>query len=341
MNELEKMCSEVRPIDPDVLANGRRRLQAAAIKNERARRPRLLLTGAAAVTGVTVAVAVAVTASSHGGAGGGHPVEATRLSARQVLLAAASTAARQPATTGRYWHTVDHMRAYYPINARTGGYTVVDVERQEEWTPVVAGGSDKTIRQDLGFHPVSAADTAAWRRAGAPRTLQAGGQTLSVKPGPPAQVQLLSQVDQIPASLPSDPARLKAVLLKTDINAGQSIANRLFYLTATLFAGPPRPPAVRAAAFKMLAYAPGITRFGTVDDGEGHAGTAVGFIDKGPGKNGRGHGSGADRIIFDSSTSELLGYSSVVVVPMIPGEHPGDPVDSTTVVSQGWTNSRP
>jgi hypothetical protein len=108
MNELKNMCTQVRPPEPRTLAEGRRRLTAAARGEKRthARRPRTAWTvGIATATGVAVAAGVVAVASTGNGpthtggptGGASGPVGEVRLvSATQVLDFAATAARQQP-----------------------------------------------------------------------------------------------------------------------------------------------------------------------------------------------------------------------------------------------------
>ena len=106
-----------------------------------------------------------------------HPVHATpstsstaapkvTLSAREVLLAAAENADRQPDRTAAYWHTASVSRTLY--KAVDGGYLVWDRSRIEGWTPRATGTDQWSSTQSLDARPATEADEAAWRQAGSP-----------------------------------------------------------------------------------------------------------------------------------------------------------------------------
>lgn len=141
----------------------------------------LVATAAATVVGVATLGGTAPAAP-------GHPAQAksVELSARTILLTAAERAAAEP--MGRYWR-VDTMGGQsYHTGPATGGYTVVGYSTEDSsWRALSESDTDMTYDRDLGAHPLTAADKAAWEKAGSPSTWKVWSNDhyamLSTKPG--------------------------------------------------------------------------------------------------------------------------------------------------------------
>ncbi|MFB4318086.1 hypothetical protein [Actinomadura sp. 21ATH] len=122
--------------------------------------------------------------------GGGGPAEPRPgggdASARSLLLAAAEQAAKEPA--GRYWRVQTIDGQAYRVGKGPDGYTVLGYQSQwDRWTARSAADPDVLYARDLGARPLTMADAAAWRKAGAPRTMRVWSNdhwaTLSTVPG--------------------------------------------------------------------------------------------------------------------------------------------------------------
>ncbi|GAA4631654.1 CU044_5270 family protein [Actinoallomurus vinaceus] len=293
-----------------------------------------------------VAAAVAVALSGTPAPSSDRPGRATDLSARGILLTAATSAAGRPVETGRYWHVSIRSRLYVSVGSGRGRYTVVSETRDERWNPSARGVQGVLISQPLGFRPAGPADAAAWRRAGSPQSVPIRNDRLSAKPGP-AQVSSGESMNPLGRTatlrdvqaLPTDPAKLKARLLQagTSVTSDDSEPVRVFIIATALLRYMPLTPAVRAATFRVLADLPGITKVGKLKDGEGRVGTAVAMVGH---KNG---GTYQERLILDLSTGRVLGDSVVVVTPApsstaLPA---GALSGSNTVIAQNWTDTAP
>ncbi|WP_433181419.1 CU044_5270 family protein [Actinoallomurus sp. CA-150999] len=172
MDELQMLrqaLPEAQGPSPEVVATGR----ALLTSNQNAVRPggrrgrRVWMAGLAA-TAVGAAALVAVF-------GVGGPADRSSkdqpMSARQILLAAATTSEGRPSTTGRYWHaeirnvpepvTVEHGRIRYRL-AMTVDQTNVWIARSPKDLSWYLQGGDPT------FTAPTPADAAAWRRDGSP-----------------------------------------------------------------------------------------------------------------------------------------------------------------------------
>jgi hypothetical protein len=153
------------------------------------------------------------------------------LSAREVLLAAAENADRQPDRTAAYWHTASVSRLLY--KAANGDYLVWDRSRSESWTPRATGGEQWHRSRSLGARPATDEDEAAWRQAGSPTEIKVEGEGkmagMSVSTSPRAAETRrapLTDGDKVfwlgrnvtmkdLRGLPSDPGELKAWLLRS------------------------------------------------------------------------------------------------------------------------------
>ncbi|MFC6086560.1 CU044_5270 family protein [Sphaerisporangium aureirubrum] len=331
------------------------------------------LTGAAAAI-TAVAVTLSGTAHTPGTVAAGQPPSASgapaaatpqiELSASAILLAAAEQADRQPDEMRAYWHTVTVTRSL----SSAGGYNVLDQGRGESWTPSALGGETWSRSQSLGARPATPADEEAWRAAGSPEEIHVkvpGKRGELIVPTKPGRVRVehspLFEGDKVfwlgrnvtmkeLRDLPSDPARLKAWLLRaygghgTEGDTPMSSDEWLFTVASGLITDMPVTAKTRGAAFRMLAKLKTITVVPGVVDAEGRTGTAVAIEQaskvKATDKTG---GVLQSRLIFDESTGQALGTDSVVVRP---GGYqaelaPGTIWHSSTVLSAEWTDTKP
>lgn len=224
------------------------------------------------------------------------------VTARGILLAAADKAAASAPGSGGYWVTKVEAHQLYDV----GGYHVLGRSEVETWQPLSNGGDVVFVVRSLGAAPATAADKAAWKAAGSPTkwTLtgpagrQSEGRGLSAEPG-------ARKVSTMPGpgflaiggtpltyarirALPTDPAKLKAYLIKLDDAAGRDgvwtpeqiekwRVEMLFTESWELLAQLPVPPAVRAATYRMLADLPGLTVTQNVKDAKGRPGVEIGY----------------------------------------------------------------
>ncbi|WP_436760951.1 CU044_5270 family protein [Streptosporangium sp. V21-05] len=293
------------------------------------------------------------------------------LSSRSVLLAAAHGAARQPDTTGAYWHTASVTRNL--SEAADGDYTVVERTRNEAWTPSATGEDRWDRTWSLGAQLASPEDEAAWRRAGSPSKIKIevpgkqggrlGGYVLSTEPGEAkdSHAPLLGG-DKVfwlgrnvtmkdLRGLPDDPDDLKTWLLRsyrgmsTEADIPMASDAWLFSVAVGLVTEMPITPKVRGAAFRMLADLKTIKVARGVTDAEGRTGSAVSIEERARAK---ANVKGADgvlrnRLIFDEATGGALATESVVVKPggLQAGFEPGTVWHSQTVLEAGWTDEKP
>ncbi|GGS93273.1 hypothetical protein GCM10010156_59400 [Planobispora rosea] len=241
--------------DPFLAARVRRRLESGSRRRRRRLPWTAALAGLAAAAAATVIAVPGViglgqdpgTAGRAPGASGqpgGPEAASTTLSGRSILLAAASTAAAEPAVPGSYWRVRKLYRQTHPERLGRGQnrYWVVESRLTEQW--VARDGRVWSGSRTLGTHPASAADEAAWRRDGSPAEWSSRGRVLSTSP---EKGRLREATGKVPFSmagremtteqirgLPADPAALRewvgAAVREAGIGGGET--------TLTSTAGP-------------------------------------------------------------------------------------------------------
>jgi hypothetical protein len=216
-----------------------------------------------------------------------------------------------------------------------GKYTV-----QSCFEPPTKGAPDGTVEgatQQLGAQPASSADAAAWRRAGSPASWIAWyDKTVRITMAPGrrylAGPRKLTGAPYDHATLPTSPAQLKAYFLAHHLefdNTGTQ-SEVLYDDTVSIMNGR-STPAVRAAAYRLLASLPGIRMKPNVQDPAGQSGTAVWLSQAGP---------TLGLTIIDTATSTLLCTEDVAQHP-VAHVAVGTVIDYTLFVSSGWTNTPP
>ncbi|WP_344282256.1 hypothetical protein, partial [Actinomadura napierensis] len=319
----------------------------------------LLLLAGVAGGSVAVAGGVAVTGADGGHAGRHAPTaQASPVDARTFLLASAKTAERAPAVPGRYWYTNEVTFEYHakseadalrklrekasaargansPAPAATDGdkappfaYTLVT--GQESWLSRTGHDRSRTIT-GIGARTSfpTAADKAAWRRAGSPDLLSRYGHGGVNNYDEPLRYQI-GDVQVTTADLLKLPVTADALgaemrrrheadkRKRSDVG---SFADYLWWTAQDLLAGP-ITPGTKAALYRLLADQPGIRSEGAATDRLGRKGVAVS----------RAEGTGHRRLVIDPKTAELLADEYF--------RGPGDtPSLSMTYKAMGWTGS--
>jgi hypothetical protein len=216
-----------------------------------------------------------------------------------ALLVAATNVQKGP--TGKYWHTTRVTGEIYAVGKTAADHYKVESRMQyDEWTD--PSGKECIAPEDLPARPWTAADKLKWQKAGAPTVVQVptaeGPAGLFLKPmktGRPCRKvgdrRFLGMTPKQVAALPTEPKQLENALLdlKGDWEAytskaaeqpmralrGEKRIRALSDAAGTLLATAPAPPAVRAAAFRMLATLPGVTAEGEATDPLGRPGTVI------------------------------------------------------------------
>ncbi|MER6826550.1 CU044_5270 family protein [Streptosporangium sp. NPDC000563] len=341
MDELEKvreLYGEPRP-DPFLKARVFGRLQAEP------RRRRWLpwtvaLTGLATAMTVVVIVAVLVPTTTAN--------RAPEISGRSVLLAAATQAEADPATTGAYWRVKkSHRRTHpEPLGKGQNRYRVVESWLTEQWA--TEDGRIWAGSRTLGARPGSAADSEAWRRDGspsewagvAPSWSSSGGETLSSSPGEgllkPVTGRTAFSVagrdmtfEQI-RELPADPAALKDRISSMVRGAPRgSDSGVLADALSGLLWSKPSSPEVRAAAYRALAELPNVRYLGTARDERGRKGAAFSFTVR---TSPTAPALVQRTLIIDVASSRVLSSTDAGG----PGEE-----EVEVVLEAGWTDDKP
>ncbi|GAA0995405.1 CU044_5270 family protein [Acrocarpospora macrocephala] len=278
------------------------------------------------------------------------PVE---ISAKQLLLVAATSAESQPAPTGKYWHIKSQSRSLLGVE---GGYAMASESQGETWT---TDGRQWSTSQSLGLKPATDADRAAWEAAGSPSTMTiTGGKQITTAAGKPYSSRYnnkyiywlghnVTLADL--RALPSDEAELKASILKyyeghdTESNLPMSEDAWLFRVASGLVIDGPVSPQVRAAAFRMLAALPSVTSLGQVTDSTGRPGTAIAIETDSQIKVGDPNkGILQERVIIDEKSGRALARESVVIKPggFQAGLKAGTIANAYTIIESDWTDTR-
>ena len=100
----------------------------------------------------------------------------------------------------------------------------------------------------------------------------------------------------------------------------------------------PVPPAVRAAAYRLLAALPGIENLGLASDSSGRSGLALAL----PAQTSGALGSVREELLVNPQSDSILAIEQVVVTPSTEaraaGLKPGSVVDYTTITGIGWSD---
>ena len=287
-------------------------------------------------------------------------------SARQILLAAATAAAKAPAS-GSYWRTtmISGMDAVSPDH----GYVIRRTSSKDQWLARSPGGQSWWIDQYLGAKPLTGQDQAAWRKAGSPtrwtfpmdttgyvgvnsgEVVRAGAEEKEAsrlrgkwKNSGGALVKELTSWEEI-RRIPSGDRELRAYLerritarAKGDYGKDPQWRERaLSGACMEIVFGLPVSPAVRASAFRILAGMPEMKSLGKMKDPLGRMGEAIGYqVDPRPGRP-----AAYDVVqMIDPLTGLPLAESSTTTVELSGGRT----TKATSFVAyqrMGWTDEEP
>ncbi|MFH8871526.1 CU044_5270 family protein [Streptomyces griseus] len=308
------------------------------VQPNRARRP--LLSGLA-LAAVAVALVVITDIPPDGAASAPHS-EASG-SGSEVLFAAAAHVEQQQAGSGAYWYVEEHLGSLQEVPGKS--YTVAVRTEQRSWT---AAAKNRQWSQllDLGSRPATKADEDAWKADGSPTSWHLEGETLTYAgkgeiqhdaPGGKADIGTMGDLPlHLLDSLPTDEKALRkrlSALVDKDYNAPAEILDRMVVDTAVQLATTlPSTPALRAAAYRLLAAEPGVRSLGDVKDHTGRTGYAVALSSP--------HEAVELHLIFDKSTGMPLGTETVITQNGERGNK-GKPQAYTTITSMKWTEDAP
>jgi hypothetical protein len=240
MHDLETLRTALLPGEPaqDVVDRSRHRLQNRMLGGPR-RRVRPLAIGAGLVA---TAAAAALVVATLPGTPVPAPVPAPQVAApvvvsgQEVLLAAATVAARTPASSGTYWHV-----------------EIAASQTYEYWTK--ADGRVWFRGAKSGHQVVALKMPTPFRLGGVEVTMT----QIQALPAEPVALR-----DWIANAVAHSDVRTSAGPLTAD-QRQQAVLEGLVSLVSTL----PAPPAVRAASFRAIAAYPGVRAVGAVPGGQG------------------------------------------------------------------------
>ncbi|MEA5359911.1 CU044_5270 family protein [Amycolatopsis sp., V23-08] len=238
MNDLQTLRAALTPDEPaqDVVDRSRHRLQNHMLAARRRRHVRPLAIGAGLVAvAAAAAVVVATLPGTPAPAPAPQAAAPVAVTGQEILLAAATVAAKAPASTGTYWHV--------KINAS---------ETYEYWTKADAHVWFRAAKTGGRVMPLG---ELPFRLGGAEVTMDRI-QKLPAEPG--------ALRDWITNLVAHSDIRTSAGPLTAD-QRQQAVLEGLVSLVSTL----PAPPAVRAASFRAIAAYPGVRAVGAVPGGQG------------------------------------------------------------------------
>jgi hypothetical protein len=298
------------------------------------RRPRVLILSAGAVTAAAGATALAIGLTSGpagpalpAAAGGStRPIPATVAALHKLSVVAARQRDAAAPGPGQFQYTASVAVNQACTAAHNLYYCVNFRERREIWIAPDGSGRIRGTETDPVFP--TARDRQSWK---------AMGKTAPPLVGPPSDEHFapggLSNGPVDLATLPTDPARLAALISSRKVEGGPPGPAEDFVQVGDLLRESTASPELRAALFKVAAGIPGVKLLGTVKDADGRSGIGVAFPNRasqpspapsdsaspGPSPSaGPGDGSGGtvlDELIFDPDTSGLLAEQTVSVHP--------------------------
>ncbi|MGW0711546.1 CU044_5270 family protein [Streptomyces sp. NPDC002643] len=320
------------------------RRERATARPRRVSRP--VVSGLALATATAVAALVISDATPEKP---GSSASAMSGSGSGILLAAASHVERQPAGSGTYWYVEEHAGSLHKVPGRN--YSIDVRAEQRYWT----AAKNKYWSQyvDSGARPATKADEAAWKADGSPTswkltngtdgadgivTYAGKGEIQHDAPGGRADSVPYGEVPlRLLPTLPTDAKALRkrlSALVDKDYNAPEKVLDRIVASIAVQLATSlPSSPALRAAAYRLLAAEPGVRSLGDVKDHTGRTGYAVALPSP--------YESAPEiRLIFDKSTGMPLGTETVATQGG-DGVSKGDLLSYTTITSMKWTDEAP
>ncbi|MFI7382885.1 CU044_5270 family protein [Streptomyces sp. NPDC049813] len=329
---------------------------------------------AAALAAVAASAVVVSTLDGNGPQGSPHSVAggpgtsspdgraATSVDGRLELLSVAERA-EAPAAEGTYWQTSTRSQDVDVVSAAGGEGQPFAVRSTstEKWSVGVRPGTRSLMVTgvDAETKPRTAADGARWRAAGSPATVQAeiaggrgGTRAYKLGDGKAPMVMRTDAGDKIYALGPRNityrdlrelPAGRDALrrelesLYKADSGADAEQGRTAYVLRqAADLVTMPVKPAVRAAAYRVMADLPGVRGLGRVTDPLGRTGAGFTF----PGTFDNPLGRVEQRLVVDGATGEMLCEQLVLVSPAAraraAGLTAGTTVNYTATTRMGW-----
>ncbi|WP_433475848.1 CU044_5270 family protein [Spirillospora sp. CA-142024] len=351
MDELQMIATMLdEPPGEGAAARGRARLEREIQSPRRASRrmvrmPKLALGGFGLAAAVAAAAGVVVLSSGTAPRAPDRPA-ASPVSARTVLLAAATKAEGAPVGHGRYWSSVTREGGHLIANGRES-YTVREIglwdagPGKEAWV-----AERKVSSRDLGPAPSGGPTVIGPAPTSEPGGTPSPSPTSGATPWTKGKVKggeafRLADWEGATAPdvrrLPADPQSLRRFLDRALKQVpGVDPAEWLMSNAQKLGAAPVKPE-VRAAMYRLLADSPGIRSLGPVTDPLGRRGDGVARQVR------TGDTVVDERLVIDPATGRLLAQESVMVKPgkASGGIKPGTVFSYSALVSYGWTDKVP
>ncbi|MFC9912705.1 CU044_5270 family protein [Streptomyces sp. NPDC127197] len=309
-------------------------------------RPRAWLVplGAVAVL-ATSAVVVGVPAQQepHAGAGASAPSAGTTdPGGRLELLSVAEKVEAAAADEGTYWQVTTRTENVDVVGEPGQRYSVHSTGTSK-WSVGVHPGTKSLMVSNLDAKtgPRTAEDKARWRAAGSPRTAKSvnvpgGRKALGYQMGTRQPLVMRTDFDgkiyalgpknvsyQDLRELPTGHTELRRLLERLYEQAGsaETGAGRTGYVfqQAVNLVTMPVQPAVRAAAYQVIAQLPGIRALGSTTDPLGREGIGFALATKWR----TPLGSVEEQIVVNPSTAALLSRQSVLAEPSAESQEAG------------------
>lgn len=281
--------------------SSRVRSGALWLNNSRAARLGIAAVAVAAIAAVTVSLLLPGSYSRS-------PAGRDRGGLADVLTALAGAAAKQPSVRppgpGQYQYTDSVSRTLGELTQYRRPFWVSYLQTRQIWIGWNGSGRLAEASSDPRF--VTPHDRAAWIADGRPR-LPASGK-FDQRFGRSGLA--LGPVNEW--KLPTNPARLGALLRKRAIEGGPPGPREDFVQVGDLLRETDAPPALRAALFKVAATIPGVRVLGRITDRLGRTGIVVAYAERPPAGKYAGM-YGLDELIFAPQTSALLDEQTVLV----------------------------
>ncbi|MGY5050706.1 CU044_5270 family protein [Streptomyces sp. 900105755] len=276
------------------------------------------------------------------------------------LLSAATHAEASPAG-GTYWQTTTRSR-HVDVAEANGRLIAVSRTGTDQWSVGVRPGTNSLMvtGENSVTEPMTAADRERWKAAGSPRTVVAeigitsGTAKIAYTVGPGHPTLMRTSVDdkiyavgpnnvsyQYLRALPSTTAGLRRhleTLYAQDSGAEGGAAGRSAWMLrqAGNLITMPVKPAVRAAAYRVMAGLPGVRVVGHVTDPLGREGVAVEFPKAYP----TPLGTTRERLVVDPSTGSMLSDQTLLLEPSARAEKAGLKAGTTVgdeaTTRMGW-----
>lgn len=363
MNDLESIRKAFPEDDgpsPEVSATARRQLQSLIHEEKHRSRPTLARVGwiGGAVTATTavvtvVALGVPLLQGPDSGDVGVAPATLTppRLaSASEVLIDAAVKQEADEKVSGKYYLV---RTLHVDTGTRVGSpkYTLKRQSITERWMPMKPGVASWFGWVELGYKPATPGDEAKWRAQGAPKSWVQSELVDPITAAPTEPVVNKMSFEDVPpgyylsgdkpltaqqiAALPTDPVKLRAILLRNvEVRSDAAVDYAVYAAAGRLLFEAPSPPKLRGAALRVLSTIPGVTIEQNVKDPLGRVGTKISLkTDFGRMK------PGAEATLFSDGRVDYI--IDPVHGRLLASQTTGPKTSAEVVLESGWTDKRP